>query len=223
MGWTGHALAAASLAVAVMAPAAAAVGNEKESSTASAGAAIAAADLSAEARELAGWVLKSRDHKEHPFAIVDKKDARIYVFDGSGRLHGASPALLGQAPGDDIAPGVGAHTREGHVPFEERTTPAGRFVSEPGRNLTGEHVIWVDYDSAFAIHRLRPGRAQREREARLASPQASEHRASLGCVVVPVQFYEQVVQRMLGNGRAIVYVMPENGSAREMFSAMGAL
>jgi hypothetical protein len=35
---------------------------------------------------------------------------------------------------------------------------------------------------------------------------------------VPVQFYEEVVQRMLGEGRAIVYVMPENGSAREVFN-----
>jgi hypothetical protein len=217
MGWMGHALAAAMFAAAAMAPAAAAAGNESESPAANAVAPVAT-DVSAQARELAGWVLKSRDHKEQPFAIVDKKDARIYVFDASGRLQGASPALLGQAPGDDIAPGVGVHAQEGYVPFEERTTPAGRFVSEPGRNLTGEHVIWVDYDSAFAIHRLRPGRAQRDREARLASPQASEHRASLGCVVVPVQFYEQVVQRMLGNGRSVVYVMPENGSAREVFN-----
>ena len=218
MRWMGQTLAAVSLAAAAMAPAAAAAGNETGSSAANTGRPISTTQLSADARELAGWVLKSRDHKDEPFAIVDKKDARIYVFDGSGRLHGASPALLGQAAGDDIAPGVGAHTMEGYVPFEERTTPAGRFVSEPGRNLTGEHVIWVDYDSAFAIHRLRPGRNQRDREARLASPQASEHRASLGCVVVPVQFYEQVVQRMLGNGRAVVYVMPETGSALEVFN-----
>jgi len=217
MGWMGHALAAALFAAAATATAVAAPANYTESPPAEIGGQTAA-QLSGEARELAGWVLKSRDHHDQPFAIVDKKDARIYVFDGSGRLHGASPALLGQAPGDDIAPGVGAHAQEGYVPFEERTTPAGRFVSEPGRNLTGEQVIWVDYDSAFAIHRLRPGRAQREREARLASPQASEHRASLGCVVVPVQFYEQVVQRMLGTGRATVYVMPENGSARDIFN-----
>jgi hypothetical protein len=218
MGWMGHALAAATFAAAAMAPAAAAAGNDTESRPANGGAQTGTAQLSGEARELAGWVLKSRDHQDQPFAIVDKKEARIYVFDGSGRLHGASPALLGQAPGDDIAPGVGVHTQEGHVPFEERTTPAGRFVSEPGRNLAGEHVIWVDYDSAFAIHRLRPGRTHREREARLASPQASEHRASLGCVVVPARFYEQVVQRVLGEGRATIYVMPENGSAREVFN-----
>jgi hypothetical protein len=218
MRWMGQALVTVSFAVVAIAPAAAAAGNETGSSAAGEGRPISTTQLSADARELAGWVLKSRDHKDQPFAIVDKKDARIYVFDGAGRLHGASPALLGQAPGDDIAPEVGAHTMEGFVPFEERTTPAGRFVSEPGRNLTGEHVIWVDYESAFAIHRLRPGRSQRNREARLASPRASEHRASLGCVVVSVQFYEQVVQRMLGNGRSIVYVMPENGSALDIIN-----
>jgi hypothetical protein len=214
MGWMGHALAAALWAAAATAPALAQPDDKPASLAAP------AAELSREARQLARWVLHSRDHQGRPFAIVDKKDARIYVFDGAGRLQGASAALLGQAPGDDIAPDVGEHTQEGKVPFGERTTPAGRFVSEPGRNLSGEHVIWVDYDSAFAIHRLRPGRTQRDREARLASTAASEHRASLGCVVVPVRFYETVVRRLLGNGQAIVYVMPEKGSALELFSAM---
>ena len=35
-----------------------------------------------------------------PFAIVDKHDARIYVFEADGRLIGASAVLLGAALGD---------------------------------------------------------------------------------------------------------------------------
>jgi hypothetical protein len=77
-------------------------------------------------------------------------------------------------------------------------------------------VIWVDYDSAFAIHRLRPGRSFKAREARLANGTPAERRVSYGCVVVPVRFYEDVVQRWLGQGRAVVYVLPESGSAREI-------
>jgi hypothetical protein len=173
-----------------------------------------------EARELHDWVMKARDHHGRAFAIVDKKAARIYVYDGHGRLKGQSSALLGQAQGDDSAPGVGEHTQQGHVPFAERTTPAGRFVAEPGENLSGENVIWVDYDAAFAIHRLRPGASKADRERRLASADPEEHRASYGCVVVPVSFYTDVVERWLGKGRAVVYVMPENGSARELFADM---
>ena len=177
-----------------------------------------AASLTRDARELHDWVMKTRDHHGRAFAIVDKKAARIFVFDGHGRLRGESAALLGQAPGDDSAPEVGEHTQQGFVPFAERTTPAGRFAAEPGVNASGEQVIWVDYDSAFAIHRLRPGRSRRDRERRLASLDPADHRASLGCVVVPVRFFEDVVQRWLGKSRVTVYVMPENGSAAELLS-----
>jgi hypothetical protein len=32
---------------------------------------------------------------------------------------------------------------------------------------------------------------------------------SLGCVVVPVTFYADVVQPLLGRSRAVIYVLPE--------------
>jgi hypothetical protein len=172
--------------------------------------------LTSDTHQLHDWVLKSHDHHGHPFAIVDKKHASIFVFDASGRLRGDSAALIGQAAGDESAPDVGEHAQQGEVPFAERTTPAGRFGSAPGVNASGEPVIWVDYDSAFAIHRLRPGRSFKAREARLANGTPAERRVSYGCVVVPVRFYEDVVQRWLGNGRAVVYVLPESGSAREI-------
>lgn len=174
-----------------------------------------AATLTPQARELHDWVMTARDHEGRPFVIVDKKAAHMYVFDAQGRMQGESTVLLGQAPGDEIAPEVGEHTQQGFVPFKERTTPAGRFVAEPGVNKSGEHVVWVDYDAAFAIHRLRPGRTKADRERRLASADPKDHRASLGCVVVPVRFYKDVVQHWLGAGKAVVYVMPEHGDLRE--------
>ena len=176
--------------------------------------------VTAATRELAQWVLKSGDNGTRAFAIVDKKAAHLYIFDASGRLQGDTPVLIGQQPGDGIAPGVGERAQEGFVPLHERTTPAGRFDAEPGVNNTGEPIIWVDYDSAFAIHRLRPGRSFRDREARLASAELADRRASAGCVVVPVRFYEEVVQRWLGQGRTVVYVLPESGSARDLSATL---
>jgi hypothetical protein len=203
-----HALAAALLGLACALPAAAQYNAPYKGAS--------PRELSADTAELAAWVLQKGDHRSRPFAIVDKKQAQLYVFDAHGKLQGATPVLLGQAMGDDIAPGVGEHAQQGFVPFHERTTPAGRFDAEPGINNTGEPIVWVDYDSAFAIHRLRPGRSMRDREARLASVDMADRRASAGCVVVPVRFYEDVVERWLGEGRSVVYVLPENGSAAQI-------
>lgn len=172
---------------------------------------------SADARYVAQWVMETVDHRGMPFAVVDKREARLYVFDAAGRLVGAASALLGQTVGDDSAPDVGAHTQAGQVPAHERTTPAGRFVSQPGRNLTGEHVVWVDYATALAIHRLRADKNLFAREARLASASADDKRASLGCVVVPAAFYDNVVHPVMGRSRAVVYVLPETRPVRHLF------
>jgi hypothetical protein len=206
MAWMGKALAAAWLAAA-LASAIAAPAQASQSQRQQPG-----AQLSRDALELVERVTRTGDHQQLPFAVVDKKEARIYVFDAAGLLRGTSAALLGQTTGDESAPDVGEHAQTGNVPLAERTTPAGRFVSEPGRNRSGEHVIWVDYDSAFAIHRVRPGRSRLARLSRLDSSNPADRRVSLGCVVVAEQFYKQVVWRWLGQGRSVVYVLPESNS-----------
>jgi hypothetical protein len=173
----------------------------------------------AEASRLVDWVLESGDTHGKPFAVVDKRAARIYVFHADGRLAGHSPALLGSTVGDFTVPGVGERAQTGNVRPDERTTPAGRFEAAPGENNKGEHVVWVDYASAFAIHRLRPGFAYQARASRLGTAQAAGKRVSWGCVVVPVAFYQQVVERVLGR-RSVVYVMPETASLQKVFHAL---
>jgi hypothetical protein len=179
---------------------------------------FASASPSAEARHAWHWVIGRADHQGKPFAIVDKKDARLFVFDAAGRLLGATPALLGLAPGDHAVPGVGQKKLADILPFE-RTTPAGRFASEPGRNLNGEAVVWVDYDAGLAIHRLRPVAASERRPQRLASATPADNRISLGCVIVSVDFYLQVVQPTLGSQPGVVYVLPESLPVEAMLDA----
>ena len=180
------------------------------------------ARLTRDAAFLQQWVRESGDARGRPYAIVDKNAARIYVYDADGQLQGQSPALLGSTPGDHTVPGVGTRAQLGEVGLHERTTPAGRFESAPGRNDKGEHVVWVDYESAFAIHRLRPGFAFKARADRLSAAVARDMRVSWGCVVVPVAFYEQVVERVLGRSRSVVYVMPETRPLRSVFHALDA-
>jgi hypothetical protein len=175
---------------------------------------------SPQAQQLLAWVKQSGDHQGRPFALVDKRRAMLYVFDADGRLAGSSVALLGSARGDQIVPGVGERTQAGSLRSEDKTTPAGRFEAQPGRNLQGEDVVWVDYASAFAIHRVRPGKAWKARAQRLASATPGDNRVSWGCVVVPVDFYQRVVAKVLGEGRSVVYVLPESQPARAFFTAL---
>jgi len=172
---------------------------------------------SADTRLVADWVATSRDNQHLPFVILDKRDARIFVFDGSGRLIDASPVLLGAAAGDDSVVGIG-HRPIDQVKPEERTTPAGRFVSSPGRNASGEDVVWVDYDAAVSMHRVRPVDPKERRLERLASNDSAQRRISYGCINVPVAFFESVVQPAMGKGRGVVYVLPETRDLHAVFA-----
>lgn len=160
---------------------------------------------------LARKVLALADHGGLPFAVVDKQAATLSVFRADGGFAGTTPVLLGRAVGDQAMPGVGNRTRSGQLRFDDQVTTAGRFESQPGHNLDGEAVVWIDYDSALAIHRLRPGASQHDRALRLSLTDPQARRASAGCVVVPVAFYLAVVAPVLGRSHAVIYVMAEDG------------
>jgi hypothetical protein len=164
------------------------------------------------------WIRAEDDNHDGPFAIVDKKAARIFVFGPAGRLEGSSPVLLGLARGDAPVPGAGAKDPSQLLPYE-RKTPAGRFQSVPGRNLNGEAVVWVDYDTGIAIHRVRPGPSQARRLHNLTTAAADDKRMSLGCVVVPEEFFSAVVLPTLGHAHGTIYVLPEDGPVQAMFHA----
>ena len=174
-----------------------------------------------DARYVADWVADSGDNGALPFAILDKRDARVYVFDSEARLIAASPVLLGAAAGDDAVAGIGQRP----IPLvrpQERTTPAGRFVSTPGRNASGEDVIWVDYENAVSMHRVRPVDPKERRLERLASNDPAQRRISYGCINVPVAFFDAVVQPVLGTQRGVVYVLPETKDLGQVFAGAAA-
>lgn len=180
-----------------------------------------AADFGAEpasddARYAAARVLDTADHQQRPFAIVDKRAARVYVFDADGHLTGASNVLLGLAPGDTAIADIAQRHPSSLMPHE-RSTPSGRFESQPGHNDKGEAIVWVDYAASLAIHRLRPAPAIERRAERLASAAPGDNRISLGCIIVPVAFYEAVVAPLLGRQRGVVYVLPEMRPVQALF------
>ena len=151
---------------------------------------------SAEVRHIADWAVHSGDHAGLPFVVVDKVDSRVFVFDAQGGLRGASPALVGAARGDESPPDIGRRAISSIRP-SERTTPAGRFQAVMGKGPKGEDILWVDYDSALALHRVVTHVPQERRLQRLQSQEPAERRITYGCINVPVAFYESVVQELI--------------------------
>jgi len=165
---------------------------------------------------MADWITATGDPGGRPFVIIDKVAARVFVYRPDGQLRGQAPALLGAAKGDNATPGVGDREMSDIRP-NERTTPAGRFVARPGRNAAGEDVVWIDYDAAVSLHRVRTKKAAERRLERLASPTAADNRISYGCVNVPAAFYDTVVAAALRGPAPIIYVLPEVRSMSDVF------
>ena len=183
---------------------------------------------SSEARHVADWVVDAGDNnagdnhaagsRALPFVIVDKKDARVFVFDAQGQLLGAAAALLGQARGDDAIPGIGDRALSSIRP-EEKTTPAGRFVASLGESTRGEDVLWVDYAGAVSMHRVITSNAKERRAHRLATPTPLDNRITYGCINIPKNFYENVVRTAFNRTYGIVYVLPETKSNQAVFAS----
>jgi len=175
------------------------------------------AKASPQARQLAAWVMAGYDHGGRPFAILDKRQAQVFVFYPDGKLAGTTPVLLGYAAGDDSVAGIGLRPIA-EVRPSERTTAAGRFVAQPGRNAMNEDVLWVDYDAAVSMHRVRPTNPAERRLQRLASPTPKDNRISYGCINMPVKFFENQLWPIMGKRGGIVYVLPEKKALEQVFS-----
>jgi hypothetical protein len=172
--------------------------------------------VSADARETANWVTASQDNHTLPFIVIDKVNAVVFAFDGTGLLRGTAPALLGMARGDNSVPGIGQRKLATITPAE-RTTPAGRFQASLGRDFE-QDILWIDYDAALSLHRVIVGRRIDNRAGRLASVTPSDNRISYGCVNVPPSFYDGVVKSLFTGTVGIVYILPETKPLRSVFA-----
>lgn len=166
------------------------------------------------------WIRYTQDADGRPFAVLDKRAATLWVWDADGRWRGTTPVLLGAAAGDASVPGIGTRPIRDVQPHE-RTTPAGRFLVEPGVNTKGEDILWVDYEAAVSMHRVRATNPAERRLQRLASRTAADNRISYGCINVPRAFYERTLKPLFapprGRAQGVVYVLPETLPAERLF------
>jgi len=174
-------------------------------------------EVSEQVLRVVGWVIEHADNHALAFMVVDKRRARLFAYSPSGALIGETAVLLGQSIGDESTGNLGLRQPASLSPAE-RTTPAGRFATEPGHNRSGQDIVWFDYDASLAIHRLRPAALSQHREERLGSARSDDKRISFGCIVVPVAFYDAVVQPSLGRQRGVLYVLPETRPLQAYFA-----
>ena len=152
------------------------------------------------------------------FAILDKSGARLWVFSPRGEAIANSPVLLGQAIGDEAPAGLGTRAFSKYS-RSDKITPAGRFLTEEGVNLSGEDIIWLDYESGLSMHRVRNIAGERRHE-RVASGVIAQRRISFGCVNVPAPFYEQYLSPLFRSQSSVVYILPEVRRLEEVFPFM---
>jgi hypothetical protein len=186
---------------------------------------LAAADFgavqpTADARRMADWVVARHDNARMPFIVLDKRDARLYVFEPSGRLIDQTPVLLGAAHGDDTYPGIGDVPIAQVKPYQ-RTTAAGRFVTRPGLDADHTDVVWLDYDAALAMHRVINKVKAERRLQRLASDNPKVRRVSWGCINIPIAFFDSYISPVFGKRSGVTYVIPERKTFAQVFEQGG--
>jgi hypothetical protein len=177
---------------------------------------LSVATASKDVRAVADWIVVSGDNRGLAYVIVDKLNAKVLVFDGHGRLQGATSALLGLGVGDDTVSGIGRR-RLATISPEERTTPAGRFVASLGHDFE-QDVLWIDYDAAVSLHRVIVGRPQERRSQRLGSASTLDNRISYGCINVPAAFYDRMIVPAFRGTVGIVYILPETKPVEQVFA-----
>lgn len=168
-------------------------------------------------RKFADWVVDSGDNGKLAFAIVDKVEAKVFVFFADGRLRGTAPALLGLAVGDKSVPGIGDRPLSSIRP-DERTTPPGRFVATLDYNLNGKEILWVDYHGAISMHPVVSSNPKERRLQRLNSSTPLDNRISFGCINVPPNFFKTVVRPTFTGTEGIVYILPDTKSLKDVFT-----
>lgn len=162
------------------------------------------------------WIEKEKDNRKLPFAIIDKKNAHIYVFDEKGKIIDTGPVLLGIAKADKIDPKT-LKKPLSRIGKDERVTPSGRYQSVVGPDHRGKQVLWVDPQFAIALHPVVnvPGQ---NRFTRIESSSVDDNRITWGCINVPVPLFKKVITPLFKPKSGFVYILPESDSVEKLLA-----
>jgi len=169
------------------------------------------------ATRVAEWVASSGDNHALPYAIVDKTNGALFLFDAAGKPLDQVPVLIGIAAGDEATPGVGSK-KLAEIGPAEKTTPAGRFLAKFGLAFRKERILWVDYATSVALHPIPTDVGKKERrKERMLSPTPDDNRITFGCINVPKAFYGKFLRPQFQKKGGYVYVLPDTKPLEEVF------
>jgi len=160
---------------------------------------LARQSASTDVRRLVQWTMSTQDHADMPFVVIDKANARLYVFDSIGHLRGSAPVLLAAAHADEATPAA---------------TPAGRFVADMPASASEGGIVWTNAAGLVSLHALAAARDGEQR--RLDSPRVEDKRVSQGPLLVTATFYREYLDA-LRTQRSVAYVLPEASPLERVF------
>lgn len=147
------------------------------------------------------------DNQGKQFIVADKQAGTLTMYTASGQQITSTPALFGKTKGDSVSskntPSGRFETKQANVSTEGYGGSA-QVLTENGQNLQLG-------GSSYAIHRVYTKYASENRQGRLDTPTATDNRISLGCINVPVDFYDTYLN---SDQDTVVYVMPETDAGR---------
>ena len=152
-------------------------------------------------------IVGQNDNQGKQFIVADKQAGTLTMYTASGQQITSTPALFGKTAGDSVS---------------SKNTPSGRFetkqanVSTEGYGGSAQVLTQNGQNlqlggSTYAIHRVYTKYASENRQGRLDTPTATDNRISLGCINVPVDFYDTYLN---SDQATVVYVMPETDAGR---------
>jgi hypothetical protein len=137
---------------------------------------------SPEVRQVAAWAIRTNDHRGLPFLVIDQVHARLFAFDGGGRLAGSTPILRN--------------------PVDDELTPAGRFVADSRRSARAGVIVWANEHDTLALDGAPPAQ-QRDRDP-LA---AGFHRHWGSSLHIASDFYQRHLHAFRHQA-SVAYVLP---------------
>jgi hypothetical protein len=173
--------------------------------------------LSEAGNRVADWVAASGDNHSLPYAIVDKTNGAMFLFDAKGKPLDQVPVLVGIATGDEATPGIGSK-KLAEIGPAEKTTPAGRYLAKFGVPFRKERILWVDYATSVALHPIPTDVAKTDhRRERMLSPEPEDNRITFGCINVPKVFYGKFLRPRFQKKGGYVYILPDTKPIEDVF------
>lgn len=158
-------------------------------------------------------IVDTNDHLGETFAVVNKQNGSLTIYDRSGNQIATTPALYGKKVGDTFNSTSSGTTPSGRFNLEYTTNINNKDYGKSVQILTQNGEWLRNSVGNFAIHRTYTGFPNENRPARLASKTPADNKISLGCINIPPAFYDAHFENnQFGN--MPLYVLPETPAGR---------